>query len=102
PLSGRGETLTGLLTVKKDTFAELEGNPAYQDSKALRILRPRSFGLFPVVVDGTAVGCMYFDRLKPESPPSPRVVKVLKRLRDHVAEAIRCTRVPVGTATVAD
>ena len=102
PLTGRGEPLTGLLTGKKDTFAELQGNPAYQDSKALRILRPRSFGLFPVVVDGTAVGCMYFDRLKPESPPSPRVVKVLKRLRDHVAEAIRCTRVPVGTATVAD
>ncbi|MCZ6750606.1 MAG: HDOD domain-containing protein [Acidobacteria bacterium] len=102
PLAGRGEPLTGLLIGRKDTFADLPGNPAYKNSKVIGILRPRSFGLFPVVVDGAVVGGLYFDRLQPEPPPSPRVLKVLKRLRDHVAEMIRRTRAPAGTATVTD
>lgn len=102
PLAGRSEPLTGLLTGGKATFADVPGNPAYQDSKVLQILRPRSFGLFPVVVDGSVVGCLYIDRLKPETPPSPRVLKLLKRLRDHMAEAIRRTRVASESVTVAD
>ena len=58
----------------------------------MRALGACSFGLYPVVVENVVVGCLYFDRLAPNAPPSQKILDTLGQLRDVLAELIRRTR----------
>ena len=92
PLSGHQESLTLALLTKRDIFIDTQHDDRYQDSQIVRALGACSFGLYPVVVENVVVGCLYFDRLAPNAPPSQKILDTLGQLRDVLAELIRRTR----------
>lgn len=93
PLSGHEEPLSIALLTKRDLFVDEQHDHRYLDSKLVRRLGACCFGLYPVVVDNLVVGCLYFDRLTSASPPLQRILDMVGRLRDLLAEMIGRTRV---------
>jgi HD-like signal output (HDOD) protein len=92
PLSGQQEALTLALLTKRDLFIDLERDDRYQSSNLIRSLKATCFALYPVMVDNVIVGCLYCDRLKPNSFPPQAIFDTVGQLRDLLAELIRRTR----------
>jgi HD-like signal output (HDOD) protein len=92
PLSGQQEALTLALLTKRDLFIDLEHDDRYQNSNLVRSLHATCFGLYPVIVENVIVGCLYCDRLKPNSFPPQTIFDAVGHLRDLLAELIRRTR----------
>lgn len=92
PLSGQQEALTLALLTKRDLLIDAEHDDRYQDSNLVRSLHATCFGLYPVVVDNVIVGCLYCDRLTPNSFPPQATFDAVGHLRDLLAELIRRTR----------
>jgi len=92
PLSGQQEALTLALLTKRDLFIDAEHDDRYKDSNLIRNLHATCFGLYPVIVDNVVVGCLYCDRLTPNSFPPQAIFDTIGQLRDLLAELIRRTR----------
>jgi len=92
PLSGQHEALTLDLLAKRDLFIDAQNDDRYRESPLVRALSPSCFGLYPIVVDGVVVGCLYFDRTTPDSVPPRAILDTIGYLRDMVADMIRRTR----------
>jgi HD-like signal output (HDOD) protein len=92
PLFGHSEPLTLPLLSKKDLFINAELDDRYHDSPLVTRLAATCFGLFPIIVDHVAVGCLYFDKLVPNAAPPQKILDTLAGLRDVLAELIRRTR----------
>jgi len=92
PLRGSKEPLSVALLMKRDLFVDNRRKNPYQNSSLVRKLGASCFGLYPVVVEGLVVGCLYFDRLNDDSLPTQKVLETLGHLRDILAEVIRRTR----------
>jgi hypothetical protein len=95
PLSGQHEALTLALLTKRDLFIDAQNDDRYRESPLVRALNPSCFGLYPIVVDGVVVGCLYFDRTTPDSVPPRSILDTIGYLRDLVADMIRRTRAKV-------
>ncbi len=93
PLAGSEDPLTLALLTKRDLFANEQHDYRYQDSRLVLKLGASCFGLYPVVVDNLVVGCLYFDRLTVSSTPSQRILDMVARLRNLLAELIARARV---------
>jgi HD-like signal output (HDOD) protein len=92
PLYGNREPLTLPLLSKRDLFINTLLDDRYQDSQLVAKLGASCFGLYPIVVEDVVVGCIYFDKLTPDAPPSEKTLKTILGLRDMMAELIRRTR----------
>jgi len=92
PLSGQHEALSLALLTKRDLFIDSQNDDRYRDSPLVRALNPFCFGLYPIVVDGVVVGCLYFDKTTPDSVPPRSLLDTIGYLRDLVADMIRRTR----------
>jgi HD-like signal output (HDOD) protein len=51
-----------------------------------------AFAVFPVMVQGRIVGCLYFDRCTDRPAPDAATLTFLRRLRDAAARAVEITR----------
>jgi len=92
PLYGNSEPLTLPLMTKRDLFIDAQLDDRYHDSKLVAKLGASCFGLYPVVVETVVVGCLYFDKLTPNSLPSQKILDTLANLRNLLADLIRRTR----------
>jgi HD-like signal output (HDOD) protein len=92
PLYGHTEPLTLPLITKRDLFIDAQLDDRYHDSNLVTRLGASCFGLFPVVVENVVVGCLYFDKLTPNSLPSQTILDTLAGLRNLLAELIHRTR----------
>ena len=50
------------------------------------------FGVFPIIVAGTIVGCLYVDRLTRDTPPDRVALEYLKSISHVVVRAIEARR----------
>ncbi len=90
PLSLRGGPIAAALLRKIDLVADSEREGRYEEF--LKSVGAASFGLFPLVVDRVVVGCLYFDRTSAQAPPDDDTRRLLVKLRDLCAAAIRRKR----------
>ncbi len=62
----------------------------YWDTEFCHVTGAQSFGVLPLVVEGLAVGCLFFERDRNDPGPlDDDVIEQLLRVRDAGAEAIR-------------
>jgi HD-like signal output (HDOD) protein len=92
PLRGSKEPLSVALLTKKDLFVDNRRKNPYQNSPLVRTLGMSCFGLYPLVIEGLVVGCLYFDRLDHDALPAQNILDTLGRMRDVLAGVIRRTR----------
>jgi hypothetical protein len=71
---------------------DAQNDDRYQASRLVRTRGACCVGLYPVVVDNVAVGCLYFGRITQVALPSPATLATLGHLRDVLTEFIRHTR----------
>ncbi len=93
PLFGTREPLTLPLLSKKDLFVNTQADDRYRDSGLAETLGASCFGLYPIVVGKLVVGCLYFDKLTPDAPPSQKILDAVAQLRNLVADLLRHTRI---------
>jgi hypothetical protein len=85
------------LLSKQDLFISGEtGSASLRATEPIRTLQPACFGLYPLVIDGRVLGCLYFDRVLPLPLSSPAILKSISRIRDAAATAIARNR-PAGS-----
>lgn len=93
PLSVQTGTVSIALHRKQDVYVAQTREGRYE-SDIVKRTGAACFGLYPVVVEGVAVGCLYFDRLPSGDAAAAKPLdissfSVLKKLRDLLAAAIR-------------
>jgi HD-like signal output (HDOD) protein len=91
-LSATDDALVAHLLSRQDLFVAPEMLASYGSCLLTSILRPACFGLYPLVVDEQAIGCLYFDRKLPVPLSDPGVLSIISRLRDSAAVAISRSR----------
>ncbi|MGC8792908.1 MAG: HDOD domain-containing protein [Bryobacteraceae bacterium] len=69
-----------------------------EEAGALRERGISCLGLFPIVVDGVLVGCLYGERAAPGNDPDARTFELLNRLRLLASRAIALSRQAHRTA----
>jgi HD-like signal output (HDOD) protein len=91
------DPVASALLSKQDLFISGEtGSASLRASEPIRTLQPACFGLYPLVIDGRIVGCLYFDRVLPLPLSSPAILKSIGRIRDAAASALARNR-PSGS-----
>jgi GAF domain-containing protein len=88
PLASPGSPIALALSLKQDLMVDSQRDGRFEHTDLIRSLKPASFGLLPVVVDGLAVGCLYFDRGSAGAEFDEDRRKALASLRDLAARAI--------------
>jgi HD-like signal output (HDOD) protein len=85
--------LAAAIARQQDVFADCERDQRYNDSALVRALNPRRFALYPVVVEGVTVGCIYADaaagatRAERECAALSRAVALTARVITRLKEA---------------
>jgi len=89
PISRQAPPIAASLLAKRDLFVH---DGRYAGSGFVQVTGANCFGIYPVVVSGVLVGCIYFDRRSPEAPLSAALKAGVGRLRDLAATAIGIKR----------
>jgi HD-like signal output (HDOD) protein len=76
---------------KTDVWVDTAHDRRYQGTRFLQTLGAPAFGLFPVVVEGVVVGCLYFDRRTPKNA-DPATLRGVSALRDQLCRAVSRSR----------
>jgi HD-like signal output (HDOD) protein len=92
-LEDRNEPLVKALLSGQDMFVSLETAPRFQESEIIRILNPKSFGLFPIFVKKLLIGAIYFDRVEPVQFAESETLQIISKLREIVCHAIEHNRI---------
>ncbi len=88
---GRNPLTTALLT-HRTLLLSTESGLTYDQLAVLRHLGASCAGLFPIVVDGILVGCLYADRVGGGPDPDPATLELIGKLRYLAARAIAIKR----------
>jgi HD-like signal output (HDOD) protein len=91
-LSAIDDPLVAPVLARQDLFVPPELVSSYNGCRLISVLQPACFGLYPVIVDEQAIGCLYFDRKLPVPLSDPGVLNIIARLRDSAAIAIGRSR----------
>lgn len=73
---------------RTDVYSVTSRDRRYTSSALVRKMAPGAFGLFPLVVDGLVIGCLYFDRARAGAPVDPATLASIGGLRSRLAEAV--------------
>lgn len=92
PLTLRAGPVARAMLLRQDVFVSNDRDGRYEQSELVRKMGAGCFGLYPVMVEGKLVGCLYFDHPEPHGELDPDVVLALVELRNLVAAAIERTR----------
>ncbi|MBI4875673.1 MAG: HDOD domain-containing protein [Acidobacteria bacterium] len=98
PVTGPGNPIAVALMLRQDLVIDSLRDARFEQTDLVRTLKPACFGLLPVVVDGLAAGCLYFDRRAEAPAPGPASRKLLARVRDLAARAVARSRTAEGAA----
>lgn len=81
---------SGAVTAALMARRTLVGNAGQEETRDLvRFFGCAYLGLFPIVVAGQIVGCLYMENHEPRSDLNPGELRLLRQLRDALTAAIR-------------
>jgi HD-like signal output (HDOD) protein len=96
PLADASNPIVKGLLSGQDLFAALETAQRLQKSESIRLLKPGSFGLFPISINSLLMGALYFDRIEPAQSLEQETLQTVSRLREIVSLAIARGRIQSG------
>ena len=103
PLTLRAGPVARAMLLRQDVFVGNDRDGRYEQSELVRKMGAGCFGLYPVVVEGKLVGCLYFDHPEPRGEMEPELTLMLVELRNLVAAVIERARAVArrdGTASL--
>jgi HD-like signal output (HDOD) protein len=80
---------------KLDVFVDRVGNSRYSQSQFAAVTAASAFAMLPLIVSGTAIGCLYFDRCSGALGLDDSMKQSLLNLRGYACDAITKKK-PVG------
>ncbi|MGH9664719.1 MAG: hypothetical protein ACRD9L_09875, partial [Bryobacteraceae bacterium] len=94
PLSVQTGPVSVALHRKQDVYVANAREGRFESSDLVKRTGAACFGLYPVVVEGVTIGCLYFDRRPSGEAAAAKPLdmgsfSMLKKLRDLLAAAIR-------------
>lgn len=88
PMTSRGGPVVTLLQQRQATYVPTDRAPTVMETRWAQQMRAAQFGVFPIVVAGTVVGCLYADRTT-RDPVADRVsVEYVRSLTTVLVRAI--------------
>jgi HD-like signal output (HDOD) protein len=88
PLSIQGGPIGIALARQQELILRADWELRPDEASLLAHFGARLIGLLPMVVSGTLVGCLYFDRIGSVDSPSPDVEAGLRKLRDRAVSVL--------------
>lgn len=84
PISLLSGPIGPVMIARKDVFIDEVSESRYKGSNFAEVVGASSFGICPLVRKGSAVGCLYFDRLSLPLSLDDRHKKLILTLRTHL------------------
>jgi hypothetical protein len=94
PISIRSGPIGLAMLGKTDLIVDAGAGARYSRSAFMSVVGSPSFGILPLVVDGVAAGCLYFDSASENFTLDTRQKQALLELRNFAATAIARKRKP--------
>ncbi len=88
PVSVRGGPVVALTQQRQDTYLPADRSLTLAELRWAQQLEIPQFGVFPLIVLGKVVGCLYCDRLRDADVPDRATVRFTKSIADLVVDAI--------------
>jgi HD-like signal output (HDOD) protein len=88
PLSMQGGPIGVALARQQELILRADWELRPDEASLLAHFGARLIGLLPLVISGTLVGCLYFDRIASVESPSPDVEAGLRKLRDRAVSVL--------------
>jgi len=88
----RGGPVAALLQQRQPLYVPVDRAPTAQESRWAHQMLVAQFGVFPIIVAGTIVGCLYCDRVAREPMPDRVALEYMKSLCAVVVKAIEARR----------
>lgn len=92
PMTLRGGPVAALLQQRQPLYVPVDRAPTAQESRWAHQMLVAQFGVFPIIVAGTIVGCLYGDRVAREPIPDRVALEYMKSLSAVVVKAIESRR----------
>lgn len=92
PMNGRGGPVVALLQQRQPTYLPVDRALTPAEARWAQQIGAAQFGVFPIVVAGTIVGCLYCDRLTREPATDRVAAEYVKSLTAVVVKAIEARR----------
>ena len=84
--------MVALLQQRQSTYLPVDRAPSSSESRWAQQIGVTQFGVFPIIVAGTIVGCLYVDRTSSASAPDRAALEYIKSLCSVVVMAIDARR----------
>jgi HD-like signal output (HDOD) protein len=88
PISIRSGPIASALLGKEDVILDEGTGACYRRSAFVRVVGTTCFGVLPLLVDGIAVGCLYFDSASERFAIDFRARRAIAELRNFAVQAI--------------
>jgi hypothetical protein len=92
PMSSRGGAVVSALQQRQPLYLPTDRAPTVQEARWAHQMGVAQFGVFPIIVAGTIVGCLYVDRLTRDAPPDRVALEYVKSISHVVVRAIEGRR----------
>ncbi len=88
PVSLRGGPVVGITQQRQATYLPADRSFTQAELRWVQQMRIPQFGVFPLIVLGKVVGCLYCDRIGDAAVPDRATVRFAKSIADLVVDAI--------------
>jgi HD-like signal output (HDOD) protein len=92
PMGARGGPVVALLQQRLATYLPVDRTPTAAETRWAQQIGVTQFGVFPIIVSGTIVGCLYVDRPTHAAPANRAAIEYVKSLCGVVVMAIEARR----------
>ena len=92
PMSSRGGAVATALLQRQPLYVPVDRAPTVQEARWAHQMGVAQFGVFPIIVAGTIVGCIYVDRVQKEPVPDRVALEYARSISLVVVRAIEARR----------
>jgi HD-like signal output (HDOD) protein len=102
PMTARGGAVVAALQQRQPVYVPADRAMTVQDVRWAHSMGVAQFGVFPILVSGTTVGCLYVDRVAREPVPDRVAIEYVKSVAQSVVRAIEARRATPTKRLTAD
>ncbi len=92
PMSSRGGAVVNALQQRQPLYIPVDRAPTVQESRWAQQMGIAQFGVLPIIVSGTIVGCVYVDRVSKDPVPDRVALEYVKSISHVIVRAIEARR----------